>query len=199
MRNPDHPTTAPQRCAALLPILLLGVGMGCSMQDRHRSSPARESLLRELYHGTTPHPVGRQRTRITTEARHVSGSSHDLTEARLALAYGLTREIEVNVRAPYLFRDARGPGGTENGLGDVVIGALYNMGDSAGWVLSSAIDFDFGSADRSKGLGDGRGGRGDFFAVLRCGLPEPLTDRQKELIRELGEAGGADVQGGARA
>ena len=51
---------------------------------------------------------------------------------------------------------------------------------------------------RGKGLEDGRGGRGDFYVVLRCALPEALSDRQRELIRELKSAGPASVTGGAR-
>lgn len=51
---------------------------------------------------------------------------------------------------------------------------------------------------RGRGLDDGRGGRGDFHAVLRCVLPEPLTARQKELLLELRQAGAGAVGGGAR-
>ncbi len=51
---------------------------------------------------------------------------------------------------------------------------------------------------RGKGFDDGRGGRGDFLVVLRCALPEPLSPRQEELIRELGGSGPGRVAGGAR-
>ncbi len=50
---------------------------------------------------------------------------------------------------------------------------------------------------RGKGLADGKGGRGDLLAVVRLALPDTLTDRQKELLKELG-AGGARVSGGVR-
>ncbi|MFN2427375.1 MAG: DnaJ C-terminal domain-containing protein [Candidatus Binatia bacterium] len=53
---------------------------------------------------------------------------------------------------------------------------------------------------RGKGFDDGRGGRGDFFAVLRLSLPE-LSERQVELMRQMaGEAGEASATpvGGAR-
>ncbi len=36
-----------------------------------------------------------------------------------------------------------------------------------------------------QGLADGRGGRGDFHALVRYVLPEPLSERQRELLREL--------------
>lgn len=42
---------------------------------------------------------------------------------------------------------------------------------------------------RGQGLGDGKGGRGDFFLVVRMALPERLTDRQRELILAAGGAG----------
>ena len=51
---------------------------------------------------------------------------------------------------------------------------------------------------KGKGLTTAKGRQGDFFVILRCALPEPLTDRQKSLIRELREAGSGAVVGGAR-
>ena len=51
---------------------------------------------------------------------------------------------------------------------------------------------------RGKGFSNGRGGRGDFHAVVRLVLPERLDDRQRELIRELSNSGAAPVTGGAR-
>ncbi|MFN2378163.1 MAG: DnaJ C-terminal domain-containing protein [Candidatus Binatia bacterium] len=50
---------------------------------------------------------------------------------------------------------------------------------------------------KGKGFDDGRGGRGDFYAVLRLALPE-LNERQRELMREVAEAGAAVPIGGAR-
>jgi curved DNA-binding protein len=50
---------------------------------------------------------------------------------------------------------------------------------------------------RGKGLDDGRGGRGDFYAVLRLALPE-LDARQTELLREIAAAAQLPVRGGAR-
>lgn len=41
---------------------------------------------------------------------------------------------------------------------------------------------------RGQGLDDGRGGRGDFFLVVRLALPTPLTSRQRELLRQLADA-----------
>ncbi len=51
---------------------------------------------------------------------------------------------------------------------------------------------------REQGLADGRGGRGDFHAVLRMVLPKDLTPRQSELLRELASASADAVTGGAR-
>ncbi|MCB9899528.1 MAG: DnaJ domain-containing protein [Planctomycetes bacterium] len=51
---------------------------------------------------------------------------------------------------------------------------------------------------RGQGLADGHGGRGDFHAVVRYALPDPLTPRQRELLAELAQAGGGRVHGGAR-
>ena len=51
---------------------------------------------------------------------------------------------------------------------------------------------------RGQGLSDGRGGRGDFHVVVRLALPAELTARQQELLRELADAGTANVSGGAR-
>jgi len=51
---------------------------------------------------------------------------------------------------------------------------------------------------RGQGLLDARGRRGDFHAVVRLALPEPLTERQRELLRELQRTGGPAVTGGAR-
>ena len=50
---------------------------------------------------------------------------------------------------------------------------------------------------RGKGFDDGRGGRGDFYAVVRLALPE-LTERQDELMREMAKAGTSLPKGGAR-
>jgi len=52
---------------------------------------------------------------------------------------------------------------------------------------------------RGKGLPDGHSGRGDFYVVVRYALPEELTDRQRQLLDELGASGPAAVTGGARA
>ena len=51
---------------------------------------------------------------------------------------------------------------------------------------------------RGKGLDDGQGGRGDFYAVVRLALPEVLNERQRQLIKELSLAGPSLVGGGAR-
>lgn len=50
---------------------------------------------------------------------------------------------------------------------------------------------------KGQGLMHRDGNRGDLFLVVRIGLPDPLTPRQQELLRELGKEGGA-VSGGAR-
>jgi curved DNA-binding protein len=42
---------------------------------------------------------------------------------------------------------------------------------------------------RGQGLGDGAGGRGDFYVVVRLVLPEDLNDRQRALLEEAGLAG----------
>jgi curved DNA-binding protein len=52
---------------------------------------------------------------------------------------------------------------------------------------------------RGKGPLDPTGRPADFFAVVRIALPTDLTPRQLELLRELGGAGSATVEGGARA
>jgi curved DNA-binding protein len=52
---------------------------------------------------------------------------------------------------------------------------------------------------RGKGMAGADGKLGDFFAVIRIALPRELTPRQTELLRELGAAGAASVEGGARA
>jgi len=51
---------------------------------------------------------------------------------------------------------------------------------------------------KGKGLSDGKGGRGDFFAVIRYVLPATLSDRQRQLLAEMATAGPSDVSGGAR-
>ncbi|MFT4570111.1 MAG: curved DNA-binding protein [Hyphomicrobiaceae bacterium] len=51
---------------------------------------------------------------------------------------------------------------------------------------------------RGKGLSLRAGGRGDFYAVVRLVLPGSLTDRQKELLAEVGAAGTDVPVGGAR-
>jgi DnaJ-class molecular chaperone len=54
---------------------------------------------------------------------------------------------------------------------------------------------------RGRGLSDGRGGRGDFLAVVRLALPEELSPEQRELLLRAGSAGaahGARMRGGAR-
>lgn len=48
---------------------------------------------------------------------------------------------------------------------------------------------------RGQGLADEAGGHGDFYVVLEIDLPPVLTDRQKELLRDLG--GGAAAKSGA--
>ena len=51
---------------------------------------------------------------------------------------------------------------------------------------------------RGRGLDDGHGGRGNFYAVVRLALPETLTPEQRELLLKAGAAGGAPLHGGAR-
>lgn len=51
---------------------------------------------------------------------------------------------------------------------------------------------------RGKGPIDATGEAGDFYAVVRIALPAELTTHQLELLRELGAAGTASVEGGAR-
>ena len=52
---------------------------------------------------------------------------------------------------------------------------------------------------RGRGIVDEEGNRGDFFAVVRLKLPDSLSDRQKELLRELEKAGPSRIEGGIRA
>ena len=49
---------------------------------------------------------------------------------------------------------------------------------------------------RGQGLNKPGGTRGDLFLTVQLGLPEELTDRQRELLRELGEQS-QPVRGGA--
>ncbi len=49
---------------------------------------------------------------------------------------------------------------------------------------------------RGQGLPNEHGARGDLLLVVRLGLPEQLTDRQRELLRELGKDT-PPVRGGA--
>ncbi len=51
---------------------------------------------------------------------------------------------------------------------------------------------------RSQGFDDGKGNRGDFLVVVRLVLPEPLSERQRELLKELAAASPRPVQGDAR-
>jgi DnaJ-class molecular chaperone len=52
---------------------------------------------------------------------------------------------------------------------------------------------------RGRGLDDGQGGRGNFYAVVRLVLPDSLTDEQRDLLLRAGTAGGgAPIHGGAR-
>jgi DnaJ-class molecular chaperone len=51
---------------------------------------------------------------------------------------------------------------------------------------------------RERGITDEEGVRGDFYAIVRLKLPEPLTDRQRELLQELERAGSGTVLGGIR-
>lgn len=51
---------------------------------------------------------------------------------------------------------------------------------------------------RGQGLHKPGGGRGDLFLAVRLGLPENLSDKQRDLLRELG-AESAPVRGGAAA
>ena len=53
---------------------------------------------------------------------------------------------------------------------------------------------------RLKGLGlsHEQGGRGDLYAVIRMALPDEPSDKQKELIKQLKQAGPTEVKGGAR-
>ena len=50
---------------------------------------------------------------------------------------------------------------------------------------------------RKARLCDAQGGRGDFYVVVRYALPDTLSDRQRQLLAELGKLGG-QVSGGAR-
>jgi curved DNA-binding protein len=49
---------------------------------------------------------------------------------------------------------------------------------------------------RGQGLVRSDGQRGDLYLVVRLGLPDPLTERQQALLRELGQDAGT-VRGGA--
>ncbi len=51
---------------------------------------------------------------------------------------------------------------------------------------------------RSRGLLREDGSRGDFLAVIRFALPDTLSPRQRDLIRELGAESCPQVRGGAR-
>lgn len=48
------------------------------------------------------------------------------------------------------------------------------------------------------GLNHEHGGRGDLYAVIRLALPDDLSEKQRELVKEMKSAGPADITGGAR-
>jgi len=49
---------------------------------------------------------------------------------------------------------------------------------------------------RGQGMADGKGGHGDCFARIEMNLPTELTERQRRLLREIGE-GSVQNEGGA--
>ena len=51
---------------------------------------------------------------------------------------------------------------------------------------------------RGQGFADGKGGHGDCFVRIEIDLPKKLSERQKELLRELDEGAEATISGGAR-
>jgi DnaJ-class molecular chaperone len=51
---------------------------------------------------------------------------------------------------------------------------------------------------RGRGMADEEGGHGDFFAIVRIKLPDSLSERQKEALREMERAGPHRVTGGIR-
>ncbi len=51
---------------------------------------------------------------------------------------------------------------------------------------------------RSKGLTNDQQERGDFYVVVRYQLPENLSPKQRELLKEVAESGPAQVEGGVR-
>jgi DnaJ-class molecular chaperone len=58
----------------------------------------------------------------------------------------------------------------------------------------------WGAKLRMKGLGltDAGGRRGDFYAIVRLALPESMSERQRELVRQMRDAGAGEIHGGAR-
>lgn len=52
---------------------------------------------------------------------------------------------------------------------------------------------------RGLGLAHEHGSKGDLYAVIRHALPEDLNEQQKDLLRQLRQAGPNRVKGGARA
>jgi curved DNA-binding protein len=84
---------------------------------------------------------------------------------------------------------------------EAVLGATVQVQTPTGLIaLKSPPDTRAGARlrVRGKGLADGHGGRGDFFAVLRLALPPDLSARQRELLGEAANAGPSAVTGGAR-
>ena len=51
---------------------------------------------------------------------------------------------------------------------------------------------------RGQGFADGKDGHGDCFVRIDMDLPKRLSERQKELLRELGEDADSTIAGGAR-
>ncbi len=51
---------------------------------------------------------------------------------------------------------------------------------------------------RGKGFHTSKGGRGDYYVELRMALPEPLSEKQRQLLAEMSKAGPDKAVGGAR-
>ncbi len=118
-----------------------------------------EPFIQELFLSELAFPQEHGELQIGAAAVHFDDSEIDSTQVSVVLEYGITDRFQAAIEIPYLFLNAHGDGATEirdnpQGLGDVRIGALFNVVNRDDHVISIALEVSMTNGNEGDGLGE---------------------------------------------
>ncbi len=118
-----------------------------------------EQYVQELFKSELAFAQEHSELQIGVAIVHFYDSDLDSTQVIMGFEYGITNRLQAAIEIPYLFLNTRGEVATEigddpQGLGDISVGALFNLVNQDNHLISIALEVTFTNGDEGDGLGE---------------------------------------------